>query len=83
MKIAISELKPQETLTDMNYTAGRVVVGGGETETVIYTTSTASGDITFTKSDANVIGFEYETKRGVYTGSFGFGYSLALAFDAK
>lgn len=81
MKIAISKLEPQETLIDIDSTAG--IVGGGKTESVIYTGSTAFGDITLTQSDAEVINFEYETKYGVLTGSLGLGYTLGLAYDAK
>lgn len=81
MKIAISKLEPQETLIDIDSTAG--IVGGGKTESVIYAESTAFGDITLTQSDAEVINFEYETKYGVLTGSLGLGYTLGLAFDAK
>ena len=79
MKIAISELKPQEALIDIDSIAGEVVVGG-ETQVEIFSAATASGDLTFTKSKGNVYSFEYKSKRGVYSGSLGFGYALAFSY---
>lgn len=81
MKIAISKLEPQETLSDIEFTAGGAIVGG-KTEAVIYTASNATGDFTVTQSDASVYSFEYKTNRGVYSGSLGFGYALAFSFEA-
>lgn len=81
MKIAISDLKPQESLVNIDSTAGQAIVGG-ETQVEIFTTSSAFGDFTFTESEGNVYNFEFETKQGKYSGSFGLGYSIALSFDA-
>ena len=82
MKIAISELKSQENLIDIDSTASKAVVGGS-TEVEVFTASYASGDLTVTQSDANVYSVEYETDFGVLSGSLGLGYSLALSFDAN
>ncbi|MGF1587941.1 MAG: hypothetical protein ACFCU7_01610 [Pleurocapsa sp.] len=80
MKIAISELESPATLLDVNSTQGGAIVGGA-TEVVVYTAANAVGDFAVTRSDANVYNFEYKTKRGVYSGSFGFGYALAFSFE--
>ncbi len=82
MKIAISELEPQESIYDLDR-ATVTAITGGATEVAIFTESFAEGDFAITRSDANVYSFEYKSKRGVYNISFGFGYALAASFTAN
>jgi hypothetical protein len=82
MKIAISELEPQESIYDLDLSKVTTITGGA-TEVEILTQSFAEGDLAVTKSGANVYKFQYKTKGGVYDISFGFGYALAASFTAN
>ena len=82
MKIAISEIEPQESTYVLDSITASAIMGGAS-EVEIFTQSLASGDITITRSDANVYSFEYQTDEGVYDISFGFGFALAASFTAN
>lgn len=86
MKIAISELEPQEIMNDLAPEVGGAIVGGG-TSASVWASATAFGDVAVTVSDGNVYNYEYENEYGKFSFSvavgYAYGYSAEYKFDSK
>lgn len=80
MKIAISELEPQDIKDIEPMTGGAII--GGKTGATIFAESFATGDVTITQSDSDVYTFSYKSDRGVYNLSLGFGYAFGFSYEA-
>ena len=81
MKIAIDKLETSAEIVDLdNPTAGAIV--GGETGVSVDAQVFASGDLTFTQTDAGVYSFTYKAEEGTYSVSFGFALGLGVSFEA-